>query len=99
VQPFIENGRTLSSVRVIAESLEANVTWYDKSQLIKLEKGDNTVIMQIGNEDMYVNGEKIKMDTKPIIKKSRSYFPARFVAEGLGSTVLWNEEYNVVFID
>ena len=99
VKPFIKNGRTLSSVRVIAETLNADVEWNGATRSILLTKDGIEVTMQIDNDIMYVNGEPVKMDIKPIIKNSRSYFPARFIAESLGSTVLWNAEYNTVFID
>lgn len=40
----------------------------------------------------------LQMDAKSFIANSRTYTPARFVAEQLGATVMWNENTKQVLI-
>lgn len=40
----------------------------------------------------YINDRKAEMDVSPIIKKGRTFLPARYVVESLGGTVIWNEK-------
>lgn len=99
VKPFIKNGRTMTSVRVIAEEMGAEVSWRGDLGMVTLSKNGTEVNMFIDKPNLLVNGESSEMDITPIIRDSRTYLPARYVAESLKSTVLWNEEYNTVFID
>lgn len=47
-----------------------------------------------------INGKVIDTgNDKPFIYNGRTYLPARYVAEGLGGTVKWNESSNTVEID
>lgn len=41
---------------------------------------------------IYIDGQKLTLDTKPIIDKSRTLVPLRGVFEKLGATVDWNKE-------
>ncbi len=45
----------------------------------------------IGKYTYTVNGEEKKMDTKPVIKNSRTFLPIRYVSETIGAKVDWNE--------
>ncbi len=47
-----------------------------------------------------INGNVVDVgNDKPFIYNGRTYVPARYVAEGLGATVKWNESDNTVEID
>jgi len=54
-----------------------------------------TIILQIGNQNMSVNGTSQEIDpgrgTKPIIKNSRTLLPIRAIIEALGGSVEWND--------
>jgi hypothetical protein len=55
--------------------------------------------LQIGSNLMMVNGEKIFLDTEPIIDKhSRTLVPVRAIAESLGCNVEWEGETKTIFI-
>lgn len=47
--------------------------------------------MTLGKSEYAVNGIKRTMDVTPIIRNSRTMLPARYVAEELGATVVWDE--------
>jgi len=61
-----------------------------------------TIILQIGNQYMSVNGSLQEIDpgrgTKPIIKNSRTLVPIRAIVEVLGGTVEWNDKDKSVTI-
>ena len=60
------------------------------------QNADNkTVKMQIGNPFMTVNGKQTPIDdngTVPIIRNDRTLVPIRFVIEGMGGTVNWDQD-------
>jgi len=45
-----------------------------------------------------LNGEKIIFDQPPIMAEDRILVPIRKIAEAMGDTVMWNEEYQTAFI-
>lgn len=45
-----------------------------------------------------LNGEKIVFDQPPIMSDDRILVPIRKIAEAMGDTVMWNEEYQTAFI-
>jgi len=46
--------------------------------------------LQIGSQDMYVNGQKKKMDVVPVIIENRTFVPIRWISESLGAQVGWD---------
>lgn len=72
VAPFIENDRTMMPLRYVAEALSCDVKWDNKTRTASFTKDGITASIQIdGNEIVLSNGEKVKMDSKPIIKNDR----------------------------
>ncbi|MBQ4556037.1 MAG: copper amine oxidase N-terminal domain-containing protein [Clostridia bacterium] len=64
-------------------------------------ESETKVVMTIGQNVGYVNGEPSLLDAKPIIRNDRAMLPVRFVAEALGATVKWNSDTStaVLFTD
>lgn len=104
VPPQIINGRTMVPLRAIFEALDASVEWEQSTQTIKAHREDKQefatysydVVMQIGNNEMTVNGEKKSLDTPPVIVGDRTLVPVRAVAESLGVGVLWDDKRRIV---
>ena len=78
-KPEIRNNRTMVPLRVVSESLGADVQWSNSEIIltkdnmqIKLKPNSNTVIK---------NGETVQIDVKPYIKNGRTFVPIRFIAE------------------
>ena len=75
------------------------MTIYAKWQKIEENSDYDTMIMlTINDKTAIVNGKAIENDVAPLIVNSRTYTPARFVAEQLGSSVEWDEEERTVTI-
>lgn len=96
--PIIINGRTLVPLRAIFEALGATVEWNGETQTVTSTKGDITVSMTIGKNEIVKNGEKTILDTTPKIIGERTLIPARAVAEALECNVDWNEATHTVII-
>lgn len=96
--PIIINGRTLVPLRAIFEALEATVEWNGETQTVTSTKGNITVSMTIGKNEIIKNGEKTILDTAPRIIGERTLIPARAVAEAFECNVDWNEATRTVII-
>lgn len=94
----IINGRTMVPMRKIFESMGATVDWNNDTQTIIAQKKDITVIMQINNYVITVNGDNVMLDVPPQLVNSRTLVPARAVAESFNANVNWDGNTSTVFI-
>lgn len=98
-KPFIDgNGRTLIPVRFVTEALGAKVEWKAEVKEVYVTKDTVKISLRINDRDIVVNNEIKTMDTKAIIKEDRTFVPIRYVAEGLGAKVGWNDGTKTVII-
>lgn len=97
-EPIIENGRTLVPLRKIFEALGASVEWNQDTRTVTSVKDDTTVVLTIGNNIMYVNGNPVELDVPGKIVNSRTLVPARAVAEGFNCKVDWDNNTRSVII-
>ncbi len=104
VAPYVNNdSRTLIPLRGLLELMGATVTWNGDNQGITIVKGDLKIELQINYKVVYVTkgaGDTIlyTLDTKPVIKDSRTFVPIRFVSEQLGYNVAWDGATQTVTI-
>jgi len=66
--------------------------------LITLTTSNNLKAEEITDITIYVDNEKIELDTKPIIRDNRTLVPIRGVLEKLGAEVDWNKETKQVIV-
>lgn len=83
--PYVKEGRTYVPIRYLANALGAEVDYANK--VVTLTKGDTTVELTIGSNQLVVNGQVSTMDIAPEINNGRTMLPARFVAEAFGAKV------------
>jgi hypothetical protein len=80
VSSEIVNGRTMLPVRFITETLGGKVSW---------KKGTATITID-GKMMSFKVGETLEgYGVEPFTKDSRTFVPARWVAEEIGANVLW----------
>lgn len=108
--PVIRNGRTMLPLRNIAEAIGVEVSWDSKTRTASFTRDGLTASIQIdGDEIIYSNGKKVKMDSKPIIKDNRILVSLVNVANIFGLTngnvedskdqdIEWNKDNNTVTI-
>ncbi|MDD6308809.1 MAG: copper amine oxidase N-terminal domain-containing protein [Clostridia bacterium] len=96
--PVIESDRTLVPLRVIFESLGANVRWEDATQTAVAVKGDTEIRISIDNPKMLKNGEIVILDVPARLIANRTLVPVRAVSESLNAQVDWLENSRRVVI-
>jgi len=99
-QPYInKDNRTMGSLRLIAAALgveSKNIKWNNTSQVATLTRGSNTVSVTVGKKSITVNGKPVTMDTAAEMKQGRVFIPARFIAQGLGVKIGFDNASNTV---
>jgi hypothetical protein len=91
VAPFIDNGRAMVPLRIIAEALDAVVDWDDSAKTAIITAQGKTLNLPVNiplPDDMGT----------PVIVNGTTFVPVRYVSEALGALVYWNEENNEVHI-
>ncbi len=97
--PYIQNGRTFVPVRFLGNALgvpDKDIIWNQAERRVDMKRGDNSLSMVIGKARITVNGQAKDIDVSPTIKDSRTFLPARYVAEGLGFNVDWDAANKIV---
>lgn len=98
VPPTIINNRTLVPLRVIMESLGADVVWQSNSEPILVKKHNTLVQVQVGKTQASVNDTAITLDVAPRIIHDRVMVPLRFIGESLGAGIWWDQVSRSVYI-
>ena len=98
VVPVIENDRTLVPIRVISETMGAEVSWDESEKKVTITKEGKEISLWIDNKNVLVNGEPLELDAAPAIRHSRTFVPLRFVSEALGANVEWKDETQAIII-
>jgi hypothetical protein len=91
VAPFISQGRTMVPLRIIAESLGAEVDWNSSTRTVIIAGREEMINLTV---DVPLLGD---MGT-PVIVNGFTFVPVRYVSETLGATVRWDGENNAVYI-
>lgn len=86
----IVNSRTLVPMRAIFEALDAQISWDGDSQTATATKGDITVSVSIGKNELIKNSQSISLDVAPQIISNRTMIPLRAVSEAFDCIVKWN---------
>jgi len=101
--PVIINDRTMVPLRLIGETLGAEVNWNGETSSVTLNKDGKEVKVQIGNNLMVVkdnnNIREVTLDSSPLVdENSRTLVPIRAISEAFGKTVLWDNDTKSVLV-
>ncbi len=99
VKPVIIDSRTLVPVRFISEAFGCNVGWDADTQTVTITKDGKTVTMQIGSQNITVDGTAKEIDVPAQIIESRTMVPLRALTESLGKEVFWDARGLIVISD
>jgi hypothetical protein len=92
------NDRTMVPLRAIFEALDATVEWDDPTQTVTSTRGSTTISLQIGSNQLYVNGVAKELDVPAQLVNDRTLVPVRAIAESFGCQVGWEEATETVTI-
>ena len=100
VEPIIENDRTLVPFRAIFEAMGCAVyyTEEDGKQIVSARRGNDTLMLTIGENKMYFNGEEIALDVPAKIKDDRTLVPLRAISEAFECEVHWYGDTKTIYI-
>ena len=100
VEPFLQDGRTFVPVRFLGNALSVtddNINWNNDVQRVFIAFQNRiALMMEIGVKKIRVDGVSKPIDVAPILQSDRTFLPARYVAEGLGYEVDWDEATQTV---
>ena len=101
VAPYIEEGRTLVPMRIIFETLGAVVEWDQETKtIISYDPvSDVSITMQADSKTMFINEEAFELDVPAKIVDDRTVVPLRAIAEGMNSSVSWDQDTRTVTIE
>lgn len=105
-RPVILEGRTFVPMRNLLENLGAQVAWDDMAKQATGRFQDRVLVMQIGSATALINQVTHPVDAPARLinlgtekaPSYRTYFPLRFVSEGLGYEVDWDDRTKTVYI-
>lgn len=89
----------LVPLRNIAEALEAQVDYDDKTGLVTAVKGDLRVEFQLGTDEASRNGSLLKLAAPAIRIGDSAMVPLRFFSEAFETAVKWDGQNKLVTVD
>lgn len=102
--PIMVQNRTMVPVSAIVGALGGTSSWDQDSHTATFVKGSTTVKVTIGSKTAIVNGVSKGMDVAPKLVKvdnkggARTMVPLRFISEGFGYDVAWDNPTRTVII-
>ncbi|RUS46910.1 copper amine oxidase N-terminal domain-containing protein [Cohnella sp. AR92] len=83
--PEVMDGHTMVPLRVVGETIGANVSW--ANGVVTITQGETKVVLTPGQKVAEVNGKAVSLETSAYVKGGRVMVPLRFVGETLGCDV------------
>lgn len=99
VDPVVESGTTLVPLRVISETLGADVKWEQSKQQATIKTAAYTVVFTIGSKSYTVNGASKTLIVAPKAANGSTLVPIRAFSESIGATVNYNASTKTASID
>lgn len=99
VAPILKNEKTFVPIRVVAESIGAEVIWTEEeAEKVVIRKDGVEIILNIGSDKAVINTEEITLDSITFLEQDRTFVPLRFIFEALGTDVVWDNEKQQVVV-
>lgn len=86
----IINNRKLVPLRELGNALGLSIKWDNNTNNFIISNGTKNIIMNTNKDTANINGNNIKLETKPTILDSKVYLPLRFIVENTGNKLKLN---------
>lgn len=90
--PYISNGRTMLPVKYVADAIgiaPEEIVWHEGKKQVTIY-GEDTIVLQVGNQFMTINGEQVPMSAAPQIVSGRTFIPVAEITRALKIETQWN---------
>lgn len=94
----VGDGVTLVPVRVITEAFGADVEWDGHERKVILTTEEKKIELWIGKNEAKISGETISLLSAPEISNDVTMVPLRFISEGFGADVSYNNETKAISV-
>ncbi|WFA08222.1 copper amine oxidase N-terminal domain-containing protein [Tissierella sp. Yu-01] len=98
VDPVFDSGVVSVPIRYISEELGFQVEYLDETKTINILKDDINIAITIALNKAEVDGKEVVLDVKTFIKDGRTFVPLRFISEGLGEEVIWDQKNQIAMV-
>jgi hypothetical protein len=96
--PVIINGRILVPLRAVMEELGFWVEWDELWRTAKFVHPRHSILIGLGEDYIFVDGETIPLDTPARIINGRVMIPLRAINEAIGFEVKWDNATRIADI-
>ena len=103
--PEVTNGRTMTPVRALVETLGGEAEMVDGKVICKTDEvsltftpGSNEVLVEYPGGELPGDAQVFPMNCAPYIKGGRTYVPVRFIGEALGYEVGWDGDFQTAIL-
>ncbi|WP_339273173.1 N-acetylmuramoyl-L-alanine amidase family protein [Paenibacillus sp. FSL W8-0426] len=86
-------------IRIVSENLGYQVKWEKATQTVWVEKNNSHIEMSAGKTSATVNGTVVNLDAPPLIRQGTTLVPLRFIGEGMGLHVGWDNGTKTVSLE
>lgn len=89
-QPMLFRNRTMVPIRALANAIgitDENISYDEATERIVLKGDGKEIVMHVGSQYAYLNGELKTFDVPAVENNGRAYIPARAISEFFGKTV------------
>lgn len=83
-------------IRVVAENLNFNVTWDPKTQNVNIQQESKTISLTVGKHEAFIDNSPLTLNIAPQLTNNTVFVPLRFISEGMGLDVSWNNQEKIV---
>lgn len=98
VAPIIISDRTMVPIRFVSGALGAQVQWIAETQSAVIAYNGIVLELPVDQSTMYVQGQPVSMDVAAQLINDRTMVPLRAVSEGLGLTVQYAADTQMITI-
>ena len=98
VAPILVNDRTMVPIRFVSEALGAQAEWVAERQTAVIAYNGIVLELPIDQKTIYIQGQATEMDVATQLINDRTMVPLRAVTEGLGLTVEYQPETQMIII-
>lgn len=88
--PLIYKNRTMVPIRIVSETLGAEVFWHSSERQVEIKTHNRIIKLTIDKNEALINEKKVTLDVSAKIFNNRTMVPLRFVGEALGADVFWD---------